>query len=87
MLSDRSTATMRLMNDETNGPLRKVIVIRLSGTFDWVTTGPPGHTGQHGDSVLLVIDARTGDFLDSAIGNHEPEISTLGPVTVLYRRA
>jgi len=88
VLSDRSTATMTLMHDVTSGGFRKVIVIRLSGTFPWDISNPPGWRPPtpNANSIILVIDARTGEGLDSSLGNNVPQLNSLGSVVILYER-
>ena len=90
VLSDRSTATIKLMHgDETGGGFRRVIVIRMSGTFPWNISHPPGWRPPtpNANSVILVIDARTGEPLDSSLGNNVPQLDALGDVVILYQRA
>ena len=89
VLSDRDTATLTLMHDVSGGGFRKVIVIRMSGTFPWNVSHPPGWNPPTptANSLIIVIDARTGEGLDSSLGNDTPQISVLGKVVILYRRA
>ena len=92
VISDRSTATLTLMQDDTSGlgSFRRVIVIRLSGSFPWnISTPGPGWRPPTptANSMIGVIDAKTGEPLDGAIGNNVADISVLGTVKVLYRRA
>jgi hypothetical protein len=62
-----------------------VIVVRMTGSFTWVTTGPPGSPDTFsGNAVILVIDPATGDVIDSSLAPARPDISSLGPVHHLY---
>ncbi|HEV2685562.1 MAG TPA: hypothetical protein VGW79_02885 [Actinomycetota bacterium] len=85
--SYRSTATMTLMHGITDGPLRRVIVIRMSGAFPWLISHPSGWSPPTptANSLSIIIDAQTGEPLDSSLGNDNPDISALGKVVVLYR--
>jgi hypothetical protein len=79
---------VKLMNAEIPSDTSRVIVIRMSGRFTWNHSGPPGaSTVATADAVIVIMKTRSGEIWDSSIGPHEPELGSLGPVVVLYRRS
>ena len=65
----------------------RVIAIRMTGTFTWGHSAPPGApTSTTGHVAILIMQATTGEVWDSGLGKTLPKLSSLGTVTVLYGR-
>lgn len=65
--SSRSNAS-QFVGDYTSPDDRKVTVIRMVGTFEVATTGPPGSSHvATGRFMTVVVDATSGDVLDFSV--------------------
>jgi hypothetical protein len=87
VVSTRDVA-VRLMHAEMPEDTSRVVVIRMSGLFTWDHSGPSSaSTVTTANAVIVIMKTRSGEIWDSSIGPHEPEIDSLGPVVILYRRS
>jgi hypothetical protein len=62
-----------------------VLVIRMFGRFSWVTSGPPGNSGNAiGTVATIVVNATTGQITDT--GLEDGQNPALPAASVLYTR-
>jgi hypothetical protein len=73
------------LDGQGSANLQQALVVRLTGRFAVITTGPPGHGPATGDVMTAVISLETGDTTASGITNVEHP-KPLPQQTLLYQR-
>ena len=78
-------ATLTGHRPDNNAP---VYVVQIRGHFDGAFASvPAGHKRPSGNTMIIVIDARTGHITDDGITNRATNLTALGhPVTMTITR-